>query len=156
MDAYCPPIVSRSEPLSHYEYLRKLKENNGGAISGAANLLQVGPEKYKKTIWTATNTVGLGLDLVLPAVPAAKPFGDALDAGLLTEMRAANAARGDISQFDLTNRTADINTLRKKGTAIASDDSFEAPAGVSSTRTLCSNCHLSGVKYVNPGTGCKC
>jgi len=156
MDAYCPPVASRSEPLSHYEYLRKLKANNGGAISGTTNLLQVGPTNYKTTIWTATTTVGNGLDLVLPAVPHVKAFGDALDAGLLTEMRGANAGRGDISKFDLTNRTADITTLRVKGTAIASDDSFAAPAGVSSTRTLCPNCHFSGTTQLNPGARCNC
>ena len=156
MDKYCPRVVSRSEPLSHYEYLRKLKANAGGAISAAANLVQVGPNEYKTTIWTATKTIGNNLDLVLPAVPLVKPLGDALDAGLLTEMRGANAGRGDISQFDLTNRTSEITTLRVKGTAIASDDSFGASAGVSSKRTLCTNCHFSGTEYFNPGTGCSC
>jgi len=156
MEPYCPPVASRSEPLSHYEYLRKLKANAGGAISGGANLLQVGPDKYKTTIWTATQTVGTGLDTVLPAVPPVKQFGDANDAGLLTEMRGANAGRGTISQLDLTNRTAEITTLRVKGTAIASDDSFGASAGVLSTRTLCPNCHLLGTTQLNPGTGCNC
>jgi hypothetical protein len=156
MDNYCPRVISRSEPLSHYEYLRKLKANNGGAISAPENLVQIGPNNYKTTIWMATKTVGNGLDLVLPAVPPVKQLGDAIDAGLLTEMRGANAARGDISKFDLTNRTAEITSLRVKGTAIASDDSFGASAGVSSKRTLCTNCHFSGTEYFNPGTECNC
>jgi hypothetical protein len=156
-DAYCAPALCRSEPLSHSEYLRKLKANNGRAVSSAANLLQVGSGRYTTTIWTTSEAAGSccnGNDSVLPAVPAVHPGGHALDSGHLTEMRGANAARGTVSKFDSVNKTEDITMLRRKGLAIAADNSFGAPAG--STRTTCDVCSLSGTTTVDPGTGCGC
>jgi len=149
---YIKPAPSRSEPLSHHEYLRKKKENNGQAISAPENLVQVGQGVYKRTLWTAVNGSCCNRnDLVLPAVPAVHQGEHALDSGLLTAMRGANAARGTVSKFDLVNRTAETTTLKRQGLAIAADNSFNAPAG--SVRSLCNNCQLSGTT-INPGTAC--
>lgn len=156
-EIYRPPTLCRSEPLSHSEYLRRLKANNNKPLSSPASLVQVGEGAYKKTIWTETRPADgccNGNDLVLPPVPAVHPGGHALDSGMLTEMRGAVAARGDVSKFDQVNRTEDITTLRRQGLAIASDDSFAAPAG--STRTVCTTCGLEGTTSVDPGTGCQC
>ena len=140
-EVYCPPIKSRSEPLSGAEYIRKLKANGGRALSGSANTVVVGSATpaYATTLWmTAGGDCNNGADLVLPAVPAVHAGGHALDSGLLTEMRGANAGRGAVSVYDTTNRTEGITTLRRQGLAIAADDSFNAPAG--QKRVLCKKC----------------
>ncbi len=158
-EVYCPPVVSRSEPLSHSEYLRRLKANNGKALSSPDCLVQYGEGVYKKTIWTETADGGRccnGDGGTLPAVPAVHQGGTALDAGLLTESRGAYAARGSVSVYDQTNRTEDVTTLRRQGLAISGDDSFDAPAGA--TRTVCTTCGFSGTTTaVNPGNPtCNC
>lgn len=157
-EIYRPPTLCRSEPLSHSEYLRRLKANNNKPLSSPASLVQVGSGVYTRTIWTETRPAAgccNGQDLVLPAVPAVHPGGHALESGMLTEMRGAVAARGDVSKFDNTNRTEDVTTLRRQGLAIASDDSFAAPAG--SIRNVCETCGLSGTTDVDPGRPtCNC
>jgi hypothetical protein len=87
-EAYCAPALCRSEPLSHSEYLRKLKANNGRAVSSAANLLQVGSGRYTTTIWTTSEAAGSCCNSN-DSVPAVHPGGRALDSGHLTEMRGA-------------------------------------------------------------------
>lgn len=148
-EVYCPSPPSRSEPLSHQEYLRRLKANNNVPLSIAkTKQVTVGEGVYQRAIWTsAGDACSLGSDLVLPAVPPARGALYAQDSGLLTEQRGAFAGRGTVSKFDKTNHTAGITTLRKKGMAIAGDDSFMAPAG--STRTLCEVCTLIGTN-INP------
>jgi len=91
---------------------------------------------------TAGGDCDNGANSVLPAVPAVHPGGHALDSGLLTEMRGANAGRGTLSWYDRVNRTEEITTLRRKGLAIAADATFNAPAG--ELRTVCTSCGLSG------------
>lgn len=143
---YCPPVISRSEPLSHAEYLRRLKANNTAALSSPASLVQYGEGPYRKTIWTETASTGNccnNTGKALPAVPSVHPERQsALDAGHLTEMKGAYAARGDVSVQDLTNRTEEIHTLKQKGLTIAADSSFQAPAG--GKRETCESCGFSG------------
>lgn len=155
-EAYCPPMKSRSEPLSGAEYIRKLKANGGRPLGNSSKTVVVGSGPSATTLWmTAGGDCDNGADLVLPAVPAVHAGGHALDSGLLTEMRGANAGRGTVSVYDTTNRTEGITTLRRQGLAIAADDSFNAPAG--SVRTVCGTCGLSGTGTTTvPGAGCGC
>ena len=140
-EAYKTPVHCRSEPLSHSEYLRRLKDNNFKQLSSPDSILLKGTGVYATTIWTdgGSGSCCLENDLVLPAVPAVHPGGHALDSSLVTEMRGANAGRSDVSSVDLVNRTEDITTLRRKGQAIALDSSFAAPAGME--RTVCGPCN---------------
>jgi hypothetical protein len=157
-EVYCPPIKSRSEPLSGTEYLRKLKANGGRPLSNSSKTVTVGSATpaYATKLWmTAGGDCDNRADLVLPAVPAVHAGGHALDSGLLTEMRGANAGRGTVSYYDSTNRTEGITTLRRQGLAIAADDSFNAPAG--GVRTVCGTCGLSGTGASTvPGATCGC
>ena len=146
---YCPSPPSRSEPLSHQEYLRKLKANNGIALSNSKtkNVI-VGEGKYQTTIWTAAgDACSYRNDLVLPAVPPVRGQLYAQDSGMLTSQREAFAGRGTLSRFDKVNRTEGITLLRRKGLTIAGDDSFQAPAG---GRRVCEVCHLIGTTEVDP------
>ena len=155
-EAYCPPAPSRSEPLSGSEYLRKLKANGGRPLGNSTKTVTVGTGPSGTTLWmTAGGDCDNGNDPVLPAVPAVHPGGHAIDSGLLTEMRGAHAGRGALSWYDQVNRTEAMTALRRKGLAIAADDTFSAPAG--QKREVCSTCGLSGTdKTVIPGAGCGC
>jgi len=97
---------------------------------------------------TAGGDCDNGTDPVLPAVPAVHPGSRAIDSGLLTEMRGANAGRGTLTWYDKVNRTEAMTTLRRKGLAIAADDTFNAPAG--QKRVLCKTCGLG--PYCGPIT----
>ena len=149
---YQKPTLCRSEPLSHAEYIRKLKANAGVKLSVAASkAVTVGQGIYKRTIWTsAGDACSLDSDLVLPAVPAVLDHGKARDAWQYTEMKGAYAGRGTVSKFDSVNRTEDITRLRRQGLAIAADDSFMAPANMK--RVLCEVCTLVGTTDVDPGS----
>ena len=151
-EVYQKPTLCRSEPLSHAEYIRKLKANNGVKLSVAASkAVTVGEGVYKRTIWTsAGDACSLDSDLVLPAVPAVLGHGKARDAWQYTEMKGAYAGRGTVSKFDSVNRTEDMTRLRRQGLAIAADDSFMAPANMK--RVLCEVCTLMGTTDVDPGS----
>lgn len=108
---YCPPTRSLSEPLSHAEYLRKLKANNTAPISGT--LVQYGEGEYKKTIWTESGTTCCPPGQHLPAVPSAQTT---LDSRLATESKGALAvAVGGIPK----QGDAELLTTQAKGRAIA-------------------------------------
>lgn len=144
---YCPPVISRSEPLSHSEYLRRLKANGSKSLSTPSSLVQYGDGAYRKTIWTESGSAGAccATNKALPEVPAVHRGGTALDAGFLTEQKGAYAARGAVSQYDSVNRTEYVHTLKKKGIAISADSSFNAPAG--GVRETCANCDFSGTTF---------
>ena len=145
-DAYCPPAPSRSEPLSHSEYLKKLTANGGRPLSNSNNTVTVGTGMYATKIWTtAGGDCDRGANLVLPAVPAVHASGRALDASLLSVIHQAQSGRGTVSKYDSTNRTEDLTTLRRQGLAIA------AGAGVGKE---CGVCGLEGTTNVTPGVGC--
>lgn len=155
---YIPPNPSRSEPLSHSEYLRRLKENNGCAISSPNAILQVGTgelqgqsQKYITTIWTSSKNYSCAPGKAVPAVPPVHPGGHALDAGMTEFMNGAVAARGSISKFDTTNKTAWTTTYKKEGLAIVQDNEYKAPAGVPEGREICTDCTLQGTTDVVPG-----
>ena len=156
---YIPPSPSRSEPLSHSEYLRRLKENNGCAISSPSNLLQVGADtlqegsnqKYITTIWTESKQSDNTTGQLRPAVPAVHPGGHALEAGMTVFMNGAAAARGSISVYDTKNRTEWSTTYKREGIAIIQDNEYKAPAGVPEGREVCTDCTLEGTFDVDPG-----
>ena len=153
---YIPPSPSRSEPLSHAEYLRLKKANNNCALSGSSLQTTAGKAtatKYEKTIWTETK-VSLPIQIQTQPVPKVHPGGHAIEAGLLTMMNGSVEARGTISKFDTTNRNEFNTTYRRQGLAIVQDDSFKAPAG--GTREICEEgCAIEGTKDVVPGNpGC--
>ncbi len=133
-ELYCKPVPSKSEPLSHSEYLRLRAKNGGQSLStGAVQQISEGP--YTKTIWTsASNNCSTNVP-----VPFVHPSGYAKANGFLTEAKGAFASRGQISWYDTVNRMASMTTLRKKGNAIAAGKS-------------CSTCDISGaINYVTPG-----
>jgi hypothetical protein len=110
---YCPPVVSRSEPLSHAEYLRRLKS---GVVSTPSALVQVGQGAYKKTLWMESG----GTCCVTPApVPAVHPIGHRLDNTGRAEVAGAVAGRGTLSHYDQGTRDASLTTLRAAGKALA-------------------------------------
>ena len=153
---YCPTTPSRSEPMSHAEYLRRKKANNNGAVSSSSNLV-VGSGSYQKTIWTAGSPSCCRTGLVLPAVPAVHPGGHALDASMTTKMAGDVAARGTLGHYDTVNHTEGTTTRRREGMAVINDPSYKAPAG--GARTLCANCAASGtssnVVLRNPSCSCR-
>lgn len=124
-ETYCPPVKCLSEPLSHAEYLRQKKANNGAPISSPANLVQIGGGSgYVRTIWTASSSPSpccAGSGGTLPAVPAAMAGGDAIDEGLRIESVGAAAGRGTLSKYDMTSRDASKTTLRRHGQAIETE-----------------------------------
>jgi hypothetical protein len=120
---YCKPVISRSEPLSHSEYLRMRKASN--APVSASSLLQIGDGSYKKTIWTAAPSC------CNTAVPAVTQAG--IQASLTTKERGAIAARGTLSQYDTTNRTEWNTTYRAMGLAIATDKYPTCACGITGT-----------------------
>ena len=132
-ELYCKPTLCRSEPLSNSEYLR-LRAKNGGAALSTGVQTQVGQGQYLRTIWTsASNNCQTNVPL-----PAVHPGGHAADCGFITEATGAKAGRGTVSWYDKVNRMASINTLKKKGYAIAAE--------------TCSNCVTPGtISYVTPG-----
>jgi len=155
---YRPPVVSRSEPLSHHEYLRMKKANFQRPLSG--NVVQTNtPTQYNTTIWTQLTTKdptpkpSTSLPPIqTPPVPEVNPGGHAIEAGMLTMMKGAVAARGTLSKYDTTNRTEFNTTYRRQGLAIVRDPTFMAPAG--GFRNLCtadSGCVLEGTTDVVPG-----
>lgn len=149
--AYCPPTPSRSEPMSHAAYLRRLKANNNGALSSTNNLV-VGTGSYQQTIWSASSPSCCTAGNVLPAVPAVHPGGHALDSGIKTKMDGDVAARGTTSRYDNVNHTEGITTRRREGMAVINDPTYNAPAG--SLRPLCANCLLAGTSS-NPSCPCR-
>jgi hypothetical protein len=123
---YQKPVVSRSVPLSHSEYLRMRKANNNVPISASSSLLQTGQGAYTQTIWTATPSscctdASTRTGVALPAVPAVIPSGSAPQASLTTKERGAIAARGTLGDYDITNHTEWNTTYRAMGLAIATD-----------------------------------
>lgn len=110
---YIKPAPCRSEPLSHSEYLRKLVQNNGVALS-SGRLLQQGTGIYKTTDWMGSS----GSCPCLAPVPPAQTY---KDAGITTLERGAFASRGLRSKYDLVNSSAEFTTLREQGAAIAAD-----------------------------------
>ena len=131
-ESVCKPILCRSEPLSHGEYLRKLVQNNGQAIS-TGTLLQQGSDIYKTTNWMGST----GSCVINTPVPKAQVT---MDAGVLTSSIGAFASRGLRSKYDLVNTNAEATTIRLGGQAIAAD-------------TECSKCTVSG--YSGPSL-CNC
>lgn len=132
--AYCKPTHVLSQPLSHQEYLRKLVANNGRAISTGA-LVQNGSGQYTRTDWMATSGSCV---LANVPVPAAQPFPGA---GLTELKNSYNAARGTIGKFDLTNRTAEITTLKRAGLAVSSSAGCTT-CNISGTEIKATNCDL--------------
>lgn len=112
-EAYCPPALCRSEPLSHSEYLRKLVQNNGVGISNGT-LLQQGVGNYVTTNWMGST----GSCVRDVPVPQAQTVKDASDS---TRAKGAFAARGMRSKFDSQN-SAEITSMRREGQAIAADE----------------------------------
>lgn len=110
---YCPPTRSFSEPLSHAEYLRRVKENNTAPISSTNALVQYGEGEYKKTLWME-GLVGGACCHAVPSVPAAQTT---QDAGLYTELKGA-AAVGINEQKGVPES---FHTLQKQGQAIVSE-----------------------------------
>ena len=150
---YVPPKPSRSEPMSHAEYLRRLKSGNRGANSLIVKDNQQNPVQ---TIWTelvnTTDNVKYCCNnpLERPSVPAVHPGGTAVDAGLTTMMEGSAAARGTLSHYDTTNHTEWNTTYRRQGLAIIKDTTYKAPAGERNEE--CSNCTLEGTSTsVVPG-----
>ena len=164
---YCATTPSRSEPLSAREYLVKRRQANWAPLSAAAALTQVGATVttqngrigYGTTLWTETRNTGAccygGATPAIP-VPAVYPGGYAKEAGLLTQERGSMAARGSLSVYDTQNHIESITTRRREGYAIASDPSFDAPAGGS--RAICATCQPEGtgamVGVGNPACQC--
>ena len=151
--AYCPPVVSRSEPLSHSEYLRMRKANNNVPLSSSSSLVQTGQGAYTRTIWTATPTSCCNnpsnptlTGVALPAVPAVIQGGSAQPASMTTRAAGATAARGTLSHYDTTNHTEWNTTYRHMGLAISTD------------KYACPTCGLSGTTPPtvpgNPTCGC--
>lgn len=113
---YCPPTRSFSEPLSHAEYLRRLKANNTAPISSTNALVQYGEGEYRKTIWTETKSGGSccpGGGVAMPAVPAVQTR---IDEGLRTESKGAKAAA--VSTRDEPGIPESTHTLQKEGQAL--------------------------------------
>jgi len=159
---YCKQTPSLSQPLSHYEYLKKKKANGFAPLSAKAALTQVGNVSsiglYTTTIWTETNNNGVCCPSTIAhmLVPAVYPGGSAKDAGVTTTERKAFAGRGTTSVLDTTNHIESITTLRRQGYAVAGDLTFNAPAG--GFRTPCATCTLAGTSNtVHIGqSGCTC
>ena len=153
---YCPPTPSRSEPLSHAEYLRRLKANNNGALSSPNTMLQVGTGIYARTIWTESpSTNECSTNKVLPPVPEVHPRSTAIEAGMNTMMKGAAAARGTLSKYDTTNRNEWNTTYRRQGIAINNDIALKIQN--TEGKELCADCSLSGTNEVVPGNpNCKC
>jgi len=159
---YCKQTPSLSQPLSHYEYLKKKKANGFAPLSAAAALTQSGTLAttglYTRTIWTETNTNGVCCPSTIAhiLVPAVYPGGSAKPAGVTTMERKAFAGRGSTSELDTTNHIESFTTLRRQGYAVAGDLTFNAPAG--GFRTPCATCTLAGTSNtVHIGqSGCAC
>lgn len=149
-EGYCKPARVLSQPLSNDEYLRK-KLLNGGRPLSKSYLLQTPASlgQYRTTLWTAAGTSyqpsnAYGEDLGLPLPPTAPPvtgtLGTAIDAGTLTQMRMAVAARGEFSSYDVNGRVNDsFTTIRRMGKAIISN-----PSGFGGFNQACIACELSG------------
>ena len=151
---YIPPSPSRSEPLSHAEYLRIKKANNNVAISNnALKTANATVERYNTTIWTEQHDLPTACTpLKNTPVPSVHPGGKALDAGMITMMEGSVAARGKISIYDTTNHNESNTTYRRQGLAIVRDPTYKAPAG--GKRIICKEnkgCVLEGTKDVVPG-----
>ncbi len=112
---YCPSTRSFSEPLSHAEYLRRLKENNTAPISSTNALVQYGEGEYKKTLWME-GLVGGACCPAVPLIPAAQTT---QDAGLYTEAKGA-AAAAIVGINDEKGVPESLHTLQKQGQAIFS------------------------------------
>jgi hypothetical protein len=157
---YQKPMVSRSVPLSHSEYLRMRKASNNVPVSASSSLLQTGEGSYTKTIWTAT-PVSCCTDpskpaltgVALPAVPAVIQPGSAPQASLTTKERGAIAARGALSHYDTTNHTEWNTTYRAMGIAIATNKLGCATCDLAGTTppTVPGNPTCSGCSY-SPNT----
>lgn len=132
-EALCRPALCRSEPLSHAEYLRKLVENNGNAIS-SGRLLQQGSGIYTTTNWMATTGP---CQRQMPVPPAQT----VMDAGQLTDKKGAYASRGVHSKFDRVNTNDETTTNRRRGAAIAAEKG-------------CTVCTTSGLE--TGSTNCNC
>jgi len=159
---YIPPNPSRSEPLSHSEYLRRLKSNNNGALSSPNTILQVGEGKYARTIWTQSkNQCGNCSNSKGQVIPAVNPGGRARDASMTIMMAGATAARGSLSKYDLTNRTEWNTTYRRQGLAIIQDPSYKIAAGATPVDIECTPEReaavvLQGTTDVVPGNPSNC
>lgn len=108
-EVYCPPVVSRSEPLSHAEYLRKLKENRFAKPSSAP--ITVGDGKYKRTDWMESGVCCDGA----PLVPSVKGKATADMESLRIDEHDALVAR-TTKPID-----ASLTTLVREGAAIAAN-----------------------------------
>ena len=123
-ELYCKPVVSRSEPLSHAEYLRRKRESGGAAISSPAGLVQIGEGAYKRTLWMESNSTASccqGTDAVLPAVPPVHSVGHRLPNRERTEVRGAIAGRSALSHYDQGNHAASLTIQRHRGDVLAYD-----------------------------------
>lgn len=130
---YKPPVISRSEPLSHAEYLRKLKQGGGGAVSGNS-LVQVGEGAKAITLWTAVTTCCPGFQTVPPVAQTALAEGQRIDT------RAHKASTTSISKYTQQTRDASLTTELRAGRAILSSEG-------------CTTCNSSGTT-IYPGKGC--
>jgi hypothetical protein len=130
---YKPPVISRSEPLSHAEYLRKKKEAGGGSVSGNI-LVQVGEGAKSVTLWTAVTTCCPSFQTVPPVAQTA------IGEGQRTETLAHKASITAISKYTQTTRDASLITELRAGRAILSSEG-------------CTTCDLSGTT-IYPGKGC--
>jgi hypothetical protein len=113
-ERYCPPVVSRSEPLSHAEYLRKLKENRFAKPSSAP--VTVGDGKYKRTDWMES---GAACCPGAPLVPTVKGKATADTESSRIDARDALIAR--TTKPIPGDRPASLTTLVREGAAIAAD-----------------------------------
>ncbi len=128
-----PAMVSRSEPLSHAEYLRKKKLAAGGAVSGG-RLVQVGEGAKAVTIWTEVNNCCPAYQTVPPVTQTA------LSEGLRIDSVGHAASTTSISKYTQNTRDASLTTALRAGRVIATDEG-------------CSSCDPSGTT-IYPGKGC--
>lgn len=98
--------ASRSEPLSHAEYLRMKKAANNASLS--TNPVQIKAGVYTTTLWTAAAPSCCQTPIPIPAV---HPGGRALSEGLRIETVGTS---GHVSKWDTTNRDASATTLKNR------------------------------------------
>lgn len=127
-DRYCKPVLCRSLPLSNEEYLRKRLQNGNRPLSNSF-VVQTAADtgKYRTTLWTSAGSTyvpstadgtNLRVTLPTPAPPVTGTKGNAIDSGLLTDIRAAVAGRGTLSALDQGLRGDSFTTTRRKGLAL--------------------------------------
>lgn len=122
-EQYCAPVVSRSEPLSHAEYLRKKREAGNNPISTPAGLVQIGDGKNTRTLWMESGNISAccGSKDIIPAVHSG-----ALSERFREESHGAVASRGTIGRDYRGDRGDGVTTLGRKGKALVADTCIES------------------------------